>query len=65
MPPTCISNSRTASYNSNGLPWVLDRYTLVGTAEEDPSAPDALLLVGTPHTQTGTYPLVNSVLDFR
>jgi hypothetical protein len=33
--------------------------------EEDPSAPDALRVEGTPRAQTGTYPLIDSVLDFR
>jgi hypothetical protein len=54
-----------AFYNSNGLPFVFDRYTLVGTAEEDPSAPDVLRIEGTPQAQTGTYPLSDSGLDFR
>ena len=52
-------------YNSNGLPFVFDRYTLVGTAEEDPSAPDQLRIAGTPQAQTGTYPLIDSVVEFR
>jgi murein DD-endopeptidase MepM/ murein hydrolase activator NlpD len=54
-----------AFYNSNGLPYGFDRYTLVGTLAEDPSAPDQLRVEGTPHAQTSTYPLIDSVVDFR
>jgi hypothetical protein len=54
-----------AFYNLNGLPFVFDRYPLVGTAEEDPSAPDELRIEGTLQTQTGTDPLTDSVVDIR
>jgi hypothetical protein len=57
---------------SNSLPFVFDRYTLVGTVEvaeqgaavTDSRASPALRVVGTPRAQTGTYPLVLTVQDF-
>jgi hypothetical protein len=54
-----------AFYNLDGLPFVFDRCTLVGTAEEKPNAPDGLRIEGTPQTQTGTYSLTDSVVDLR
>lgn len=57
---------------STSLPFVFDHYTLVGTAEVDPTAtvPDStasptLRIIGTPRAETGTYPLVLTVQDFR
>ena len=57
---------------SNSLPYVFDRYTLTGTVDPervlaaftDPNAPP-VPVVGSPQAQTGTYPLVLSVQDFR
>jgi murein DD-endopeptidase MepM/ murein hydrolase activator NlpD len=57
---------------STSLPFVFDHYTLVGTAEVESSdtAPNSpasptLRVIGTPRTETGTYPLVLTVQDFR
>ncbi len=58
---------------ANSLPFVIDRYTLAGTVDTetfvaaytDRSAPTEVRLVGTPHAQSGTYPLVLTVQDFR
>jgi hypothetical protein len=53
---------------STSLPFVFGRYTLVGTVDavdSDAPGPPALRVGGTPRAQTGTYPLVNTVQDFR
>ncbi len=58
---------------STSLPFVFDRYTLVGTVDAvaseaaltDSTASPSLRLVGTPRAQIGTYPLVDTVQDFR
>src|SRR5207237_10223561 len=58
---------------ANSLPFVFDRYTLVSTvdaveseaASTDSSTSPALRVGGTPRAQTGTYPLVYTVQDFR
>jgi len=57
---------------STSLPFVFDRYTLVGTAEVESSetvpgspASPTLRVIGTPRTEAGTYPLVLTVQDFR
>jgi Peptidase family M23 len=58
---------------STSLPFVFDRYTLAGTLDlaaaeaalADPTAPGELTTVGTPQAQTGTYPLVLTVQDYR
>lgn len=55
---------------SNSLPFVIDRYTLVGTVDAesyvasltDPGA--AALIAGPSSAQAGTYPLVLTVQDF-
>jgi murein DD-endopeptidase MepM/ murein hydrolase activator NlpD len=53
---------------SSSLPFVFDRYTLVGTVDaaesEAPSSP-VLRVGGPPRAQTSTYPLVYTVQDFR
>ena len=49
---------------SMSLPFVFDHYTLVGTAEVEASG-TTLRIVGTPRSETGTYPLVLTVQDFR
>ncbi len=61
---------------SNSLPYVLDRYTLVGTAStasieeeapdliETPSVSPQVRIAGMPTVQSSTYPLVATVQDF-
>jgi hypothetical protein len=62
---------------SNSLPFVFDRYTLVGKATAAPAGEDALEpmaaapaapvqvpIEGTPNAQTSTYPLTDTVQDF-
>ncbi len=53
---------------STSLPFVFDRYTLVGTVdavESEAALSPALRVGGTPRAQTSTYPLVLTVQDFR
>jgi murein DD-endopeptidase MepM/ murein hydrolase activator NlpD len=58
---------------SNSLPFALDRYDLAGTvaldalvaALTDPAAAPAMAVAGPPTTQTGAYPLLLAVADFR
>jgi murein DD-endopeptidase MepM/ murein hydrolase activator NlpD len=49
---------------SNSLPFVIDRYTLVGTVAPDSTDTD-IRITGAPQPQEKTHPLFLSVSDFR
>lgn len=50
---------------SNSLPYVIDRYTFVGSTTPDSTAEGNITIVGTPRAERKTYPLYPSVTDFR
>lgn len=50
---------------SNSLPYVIDRYTFVGSTTPDSTAEGNITIVGTPRAERETYPLYPSVTDFR
>jgi murein DD-endopeptidase MepM/ murein hydrolase activator NlpD len=48
---------------SNSLPFEVDRYRLLGVAGAD-STPTAVNIVGTPHNERGSYPLIPAIATY-
>jgi hypothetical protein len=48
---------------SNSLPFEVDRYRFVGVAGAD-SAPTAVNIVGTPHNERRSYPLIQAMATY-
>jgi hypothetical protein len=54
---------RPVILTSNSLPFVVDRYDFLGVASAD-STPTAVNIVGTPHNERRSYPLIPTIATY-